>query len=195
MCRLGTFVAILSISFLCPPASFADDVPPEVTALAVELQKAGYSDFNLKTNLFGSKSLIAMKGNEETTVKLSRDFSVKSIETRSDTNGDGKYDKSEIVSKDRQNEIETNFKPVKEAYEKERSEIASAQLERTVEDKKRELSKNGNGKVSKSDSSDNKNGGSRSGDSKDSGKSGGNKGGDGKNGGSKSGDSKGGGKP
>ena len=216
MCRLGTFVAILSISFLCPPASFADDVPPEVTALAVELQRAGYSDFNLKTNLFGSKSLIAMKGNEETTVKLSRDFSVKSIETRSDTNGDGKYDKSEIVSKDRQNEIETNFKPVKEAYEKERSEIASAQLERTVEDKKRELSKNGNGKVGKSDSSNNKNGGSRSGDSKDSGnkgggskdgdgkndggKGGGNKGGDGKNGGgkggdSKGGDSKGGGKP
>ena len=143
-------------------------------------------------------------------MKLSRDFSLKSIETRSDTNGDGKYDKSEIVSKDRQNEIDTNFKPVKEAYEKERSEIASAQLERTVEDKKRELSKNGNGKVGKSDRSDNKNGGSRSGDSNDSGKGGGskdgdgkngggkgggNKGGDGKNGGGKGGDSKGGGKP
>ena len=100
------------------------------------------------------------------------------------------------MSKDRQNEIETNFKPVKEAYEKERSEIASAQLERTVEDKKRELSKNGNGKVGKSDSSNNKNGGSRSGDSKDSGnKGGGSKDGDGKNGGGKGGDSKGGGKP
>ena len=201
MCRLGTFVAILSISFLCPPASFADDVPPEVTALAVELQKAGYSDFNLKTNLFGSKSLIAMKGNEETTVKLSRDFSVKSIETRSDTNGDGKYDKSETVSKDRQNEIETNFKPVKEAYEKERSEIASAQLERTVEDNKRELSKNGNGKVGKRDSSNNKDGGSKDsgnkgGGSKDGdGKKGGGKGGDSKGGDSKGGDSKGGGKP
>ena len=159
MYRFGTFFVILSISFLSPPALFAEDIPPEVTALAVELQKAGYSDFNLRTNLFGSKSLIAMKGNEETTVKLSRDFSVKSIETRSDTNGDGKYDKSEIVSKDRQNEIETNFKPVKEAYEKERSEIASAQLERTVEDKKRELSKDGYGKNDGGKGGDSKGGG------------------------------------
>ena len=84
-------------------------------------------------------------------MKLSRDFSVKSIVTRSDTNGDGKYDKSEIVSKDRQKEIETNFKPVKKAYEKKRSENVSRQLEKNVEGKKRELSKNGDGKVGKSE--------------------------------------------
>ena len=84
-------------------------------------------------------------------MKLSRDFSVKSIVTRSDTNGDGKYDKSEIVSKDRQKEIETNFKPVKKAYEKERSEIGSKQLEKNVEGKKEESSKNGDGKVGKSE--------------------------------------------
>ena len=166
MNRLGAFFVILSISFLTAPALFAEDVPPEVTALAVKLQTAGYSDFNLKTNFFGSKSLIAIKGNEETTMKLSRDFSVKSIVTRSDTNGDGKYDKSEIVSKDRQKEIETNFKPVKKAYEKKRSEIASRQLEKNVEGKKRELSKNGDGKVGKSEGGTNKEGGSKDGGGK-----------------------------
>ena len=200
MYRFGTFFAILSISFLSPPALFAEDIPPEVTALAVELQKAGYNDFNLKTNFFGSKSLIAIKGNEEMTVKLSRDFSVKSIETRSDINGDGKHDKSEIVSKDRQNEIETNFKPFKKAYEKERSEIATKQLEKSVEGKKGELSQNGNRKDDKSDGSNNKDdGGNKGGDSKNDGsksgdsKNGSNEGGDSKNGGSKGGDSKGGG--
>ena len=99
-------------------------------------------------------------------MKLSRDFSVKSIVTRSDTNGDGKYDKSEIVSKDRQKEIETNFKPVKKAYEKKRSEIASRQLEKNVEGKKRELSKNGDGKVGKSEGGTNKEGGSKDGGGK-----------------------------
>ena len=51
----------------------------------------GYSDFILKSSVFGGKSLLAIKGRQQTKLGLSSDYSVIRAETRLDKNNDGKF--------------------------------------------------------------------------------------------------------
>ncbi len=73
-------------------------VDPEIVDLASELMLEGYSDFILKSSVFGGKSLLAIKGRQQTKLGLSSDYSVIRAETRLDKNNDGKFERSEIIS-------------------------------------------------------------------------------------------------
>ena len=96
---------------------------PAVVDLARELMLEGHTDFVLISSIFGGKSLLAMKGQQQTKLDLSSDYSVIRADTRVDKNGDGNFERLERLSEDDQEHINKRIRKVKERYEAKREEL------------------------------------------------------------------------
>lgn len=103
-------------------------VDPEIVDLASELMLEGYSDFILKSSVFGGKSLLAIKGRQQTKLGLSSDYSVIRAETRLDKNNDGKFERSEIISEYAQESLNKSIEKVKERYDAKREKLKEKRL-------------------------------------------------------------------
>ena len=91
--------------------------------LARELMLEGHTDFVLISSIFGGKSLLAMKGQQQTKLDLSSDYSVIRADTRVDKNGDGNFERLERLSEDDQEHINKRIRKVKERYEAKHVEL------------------------------------------------------------------------
>jgi hypothetical protein len=103
-------------------------VDPEIVDLASELMLEGYSDFILTSSVLGGKSLLAIKGLQQTKLGLSSDYSVIRADTRLDKNGDGKFERSEIISEHAQENLNKSIGKVKERYDAKREKLKEKRL-------------------------------------------------------------------
>ena len=103
-------------------------VDPEIVDLASELMLEGYNDFILTSSVFSGKSLLAIKGRQQTKLGLSSDYSVIRADTRLDKNGVGKFERSEIISEHAQESLNKSIGKVKERYDAKREKMKEKRL-------------------------------------------------------------------
>ena len=103
-------------------------VDSEIVELASELMLEGYNDFILTSSVFGGKSLLAIKGRQQTKLGLSSDYSVIRADTRLDIHGDSKFERSEIISEHAQESLNKSIEKVKERYDAKREKLKEKRL-------------------------------------------------------------------